>query len=151
MDEFDDPALEVAVIEDRVGERLYADQGMVKLLFTNPDKKRFALSFKTPVLVLLHKMVGHVLSQWHSQKAEKGIYFREAGEATVSAFDEMRGRVAIQFDGDIAHILHAETALELAKIIVATVERTETQAEKNERMLKKAPTLFMPKTNIIKP
>src|SRR5512143_4033641 len=140
-----------ATIEDRVAEYLFTDEGRVTFVFKNPQSKRFALNFKTEMLVVLNKMCGAIMHQWHKAKPEAGTFCRNAGEATVSAFEQMRGVVAIQFDSDIAYVIKNETALELADIIYKTVEKHSTPEERAAMNQKKAPLIVQPRSRIITP
>lgn len=151
MDQKTDAAMPTATIDDRVGEYLYPDEERAMMMFKNPDGKHFALKFDVKILVVLNKMCGVLLHQWHRARPDKGVFFREAGEATVSAFNELRGVVAVQFDGDIAHVIPTETALELAELLIRTVEKQETPEERRERLAKKHPTISVPRRRIITP
>lgn len=151
MDQKDNAALPTATIADRVAEYLDVSTGVCTMVFQNPQQKNFALNFETKLLVVLNKMCGHLLHQWHKARPDKGVYFREAGEATVSAFDDVRGMIAIQFDGDIAHLIPVETALKMVEIINSTVDKMSTEEEKAERNRRKHPTIIQPRSRIIQP
>jgi hypothetical protein len=149
----DDEQVPTATIADRVIEYLYAEEGKAKMIFTNPTGAKFGLMFDTKILVVLNKMCGVLFQRWHKARPEEGMYFREAGEASVSAFSELRNVVGIQFDGDIVYTVPKDTALKLSELIVKTIEQMETPDERSERLAHshKAPGITIPRARIIKP
>jgi len=148
----DDEVIPTATVEDRVDEYLYVDDEVGKMIFKNPTGAKFAIIFPVKMLPAVNVMCWHLMAEWHLARPDKGLFIRPAGEVKIHASDEHRGKVIMQFDNDIGHVLSAETALEVAKLLVQTVERTETEDERKARLLKKAPMLFRPsKPNIIKP
>ena len=146
-----EPQMPTATIGDRVGEFLYPEERRALMIFETPDKKQFALKFDIKILVVLNKMVGVLLHQWHKLNPAAGVFCRDAGEATTITSNDRPGIIGIQFDGDIMYALPIPTALELAELIVKQVEKIETPSERQERLAKKHPTIITPKSRVIMP
>jgi hypothetical protein len=145
----EDEKVPTATIAEPAGQYLFPDENQFKMIFTNPDNKKFAFVGDVKRLPDINKMCGLLMSQYHKSKPEAGTFFRRSGEATVSASDSLRGVVMIQFDGDIAHVIPIETALKLAELIHEIVAKAETPEEKRQRVAKKHPTVIVPKQRII--
>ena len=154
-----DETLPTAVIADRVSEFLFLDRDRVKFIFRNEQDKKFALDFDIKVAVVLLRMCSRIIAQYHAAKPDKGAFFHgsiggdalESQEVSVSAFNELRGMVGIQFEGSISYLLSMDTALKMSQLLIQTVEHQETPDERKARLARNHPTIAVPRQRIIRP
>ena len=80
---------------------------------------------------------------FHGSIVQPGV--AETLEASVIGFNDLRGRLGIQFEGASVYILPVETALSLSELIIDCVEKMETPDERNERLKRKRPMILQPR------
>ena len=151
----DDEQIPTATLDKRVEDFLYPKTKQVKLIFLDPQGRKVAFITSLELLAGIERTASKLIAQFHqTMPKDEGKFFHgsivqpgvaETLEASVSGFNDLRGRVGIQFEGSIVYILPNETALSLAELIVDCVERMETPEERTERLKRKRPTILQPR------